>query len=88
MDGPTKSCACIEVHRTLGPGLLENVYQDCLALEFSLQNIPFQAVDNLVPVHKAQALAYIKLTGCKLGVLINFNVPVLKDGIEWLVLDL
>ncbi len=113
--------ACIEVHRTLGPGLLENVYQECLAREFSLQKIPFKkevakpitykgvltecglrldflvdnqvivelkAVESLLPVHKAQVLTYLKLTGCKLGLLINFNVPILKSGIERLVLDL
>jgi len=113
--------ACIEVHRALGPGLLESVYQECLAREFSLQEVPFQkeiaqsvtykgvlmdcglrldflvdnqvivelkAVEKLLPVHKAQTLTYLKLTGCKLGLLINFNVPVLKDGIERLVLDL
>lgn len=113
--------ACIEVHRALGPGLLESVYQECLAREFSLQNVPFQkekaqvisykgvsmecglrldflvdnrvivelkAVEKLLPVHKAQVLTYLKLTGCKLGLLININVPVLKNGIERLVLDL
>jgi GxxExxY protein len=113
--------ACIEVHRTLGPGLLENVYQQCLAREFSLQGIPFEkeiakpisyknvliecglrldffvdnrvivelkAVEKLLPIHKAQVLTYLKLTGCKLGLLINFNVPILKDGIERLALDL
>ena len=60
-------------------------------LDFLVDNkvvVELKAVDNLVSVHKAQALAYIKLTGCKLGLLINFNVPVLKDGIERFVLDL
>ncbi len=113
--------ACIEVHRTLGPGLLENVYQQCLTREFGLQSIPFEkeiakpisyknrliecglrldffvdnrvivelkAVEKLLPIHKAQVLTYLKLTGCKLGLLINFNVPILKDGIERLALDL
>jgi GxxExxY protein len=113
--------ACIEVHRTLGPGLLENVYQQCLAREFSLQGIPFEkeiakpisykdtliecglrldffvdnriiielkAVEKLLPIHTAQVLTYLKLTDCKLGLLINFNVPILKDGIERLALDL
>jgi GxxExxY protein len=113
--------ACIEVHRALGPGLLESIYQDCLAREFSLQEIPFQrelskpveykgvlmdcglrldflvdnkvvvelkAVDKIMPVHKAQVLTYLKLTGCKLGLLINFNVPALKDSIERIVLGL
>jgi GxxExxY protein len=113
--------ACIEVHRALGPGLLESIYQQCLAREFSLQGIPFQkevskpitykdvviecglrldfivdnrviielkAVEKLLPVHKAQVLTYLKLTSCKLGLLINFNVPILKDGIERIALDL
>ena len=111
--------ACIEVHRALGPGLLESVYQECLAREFSLQDVPFHKeiaqtvsykgvlmdcglrldflVDNRVivelkavekPVHRAQTLTYLKLTGCKLGLLINFNVSLLKDGMERLVLDL
>ena len=60
-------------------------------LDFLVDNkvvVELKAVDNLVPVHKAQGLTYIKLTGCKLGLLINFNVPVLKDGIERLVLAL
>ncbi len=113
--------ACIEVHRTLGPGLLENIYQQCLAHELSLQGIPFQkelskpisykdmsiecglrldflvderviielkAVESLLPVHKAQIITYLKLTGYKLGLLINFNVPILKNGIERVALDL
>lgn len=112
--------ACIEVHRTLGPGLLENIYQQCLAREFGLQGIPFEkeiakpisykdsliecglrldffvdnriivelkATEKLLPIHKAQVLTYLKLTGCKLGLLINFNFPMLKDGIERLALD-
>ena len=113
--------ACIEVHRSLGPSLLESIYQECLAREFFLQQIPFQremakpieykgvhmecglrldfvvaslvvvelkAVDKILPVHKAQVLTYLRLTGCKLGLLLNFNVPVLKDGIERIVLNL
>lgn len=113
--------ACIEVHKSLGPGLLENVYQECLAREFSLQQIPFQkelskpvaykgilmdcnlrldflveqkvvvelkAVDRISPVHKAQVWTYLKLTECKLGLLVNFNVTVLKNGIERVVLGL
>ena len=113
--------ACIEVHKSLVPGLLENVYQECLAREFSIQHIPFKkelskpveykgvltdcnlrldflvdqkvvvelkAVDRISPIHKAQVLTYLKLTGCKLGLLVNFNVPALKDGIERIVLGL
>jgi len=113
--------ACLEVHRSLGPGLLEKVYQECLAHEFSLQGIPFQkeiakpieykgvlmdcslrldflvdnkvvielkAVDKILPIYKAQVITYLKLTGCKLGLLMNFNVPVLKSGVERIVLNL
>ena len=107
--------AAIEVHRELGPGLLESAYQACLAREFSLRNLPFEqekplpveykgvridcgyrldfivagkvvvelkAADVIRPVHEAQLLTYLKLTGCQVGLLINFNVPVLKDGIR------
>ena len=106
--------AAIEVHRHIGPGLLESVYQTCLAQEFSLQNIDYsqevplpiaykgakigsnyridfivnervvvelKAVEQLLPVHEAQLLTYLKLSGIKVGLLINFNVPLLKDGI-------
>lgn len=111
--------AAIEVHRALGPGLLESVYQACLAREFSLRNLPFEqeeplpveykgvrvdcgyrldfivagkvvvelkAVDAIRPVHEAQLLTYLKLTGCRVGLLINFNVPALEDGIKRRVL--
>ena len=106
--------AAIEVHRTLGPGLLESAYQTCLAQEFKLRDIPFhreqplpvsykgiqldcgyrldflvdgrvvlelKAVRQMQPVYESQLLTYLRLTGCKVGLLINFNVPVLKDGI-------
>ena len=106
--------AAIEVHRTLGPGLLEGTYEKCLAHELELQGIPFRrqhAIDleykgllvpdafrldflvgDLVvvelksiarfePVHDAQILTYLRLTQRWLGLLINFNVPVLKNGI-------
>ena len=111
--------AAIDVHRALGPGLLESAYQACLARELTLRGIPYEqekplpieykgvrldcgyrldflvagkavvelkAVDALHPVHEAQMLTYLKLTGCKIGLLINFNVPVLKNGIKRLVL--
>jgi len=113
--------AAIEVHRALGPGLLESAYEACLAYELTERDIPFErqkpipilykgvaldagfradllvdglvvvelkAVDALAPVHEAQVLTYLKLTGCKLGLLINFNVPVLKHGLKRLVLGL
>jgi GxxExxY protein len=111
--------AAIEVHRELGPGLLESAYQACLAQEFSFQGLSFEqekplpvkykgiqvdcgyrldfvvagkvvvelkAVDAIHKVHEAQLLTYLKLTGCRVGLLINFNVPVLKDGIKRMVL--
>lgn len=111
--------AAIEVHRALGPGLLEAVYQVCLARELALRHLRFEvqknlpvfykgekldagyridlivenavivelkAVEQLLPVHQAQLLTYMKLTGCSVGLLLNFNVPILKDGIVRLVL--
>lgn len=106
--------AAIEVHRNLGPGLLESSYQLCLEYESTLRKIPYdrqfeiplnykgidldagyvidlvydkrvivelKAVERVLPVHEAQLLTYMKLTGIRVGLLINFNVPVLKDGI-------
>ncbi|MFC1960211.1 GxxExxY protein [Chloroflexota bacterium] len=113
--------AAIEVHRTLGPGLLESAYESCLAHELRLQGIPFErqkelplhykgasvdcgyrldllvgglvivelkAVEQLAPIHEAQVLTYLKLTGCKLGMLLNFNTRLLKQGIKRIVLNL
>ena len=110
--------AAIEVHKALGPGLLESIYQDCMAVELGLRAIPFQgqtpvhlrykghevgadlrvdllvggkvgvelkATDSLLPVHEAQLLTYLRLTGCRVGLLINFNVPVLKQGVRRMV---
>lgn len=107
-------CA-IEVHRTLGPGLLERTYEECLCRELQLRQIPFErqkrlkvtykgitlsrgyrldlvidetvvveikTVETLVPIHDAQLLTYLKLGGYPVGLLLNFNVPVLKDGIR------
>jgi GxxExxY protein len=111
--------ALIEVHRTLGPGLLESAYQACTAREFALRGFAFEqelplpleykgvhvdcgyrldfmvagkvivelkTVESLQPVHEAQLLTYLRLTGCKVGQLVNFNVPVLKHGIKRMVL--
>ena len=111
--------AAIEVHRNMGPGLLESAYQACLAHEISIRGLSFKqelslpldykgvsldcgyrldflvekavvvelkAVDELLPVHKAQLLTYLKLTRCKVGLLINFNVPVLTNGVKRMVL--
>ncbi|MFH1147044.1 MAG: GxxExxY protein [Pseudomonadota bacterium] len=107
--------AAIEVHKALGPGLLESVYEQCLCRELELRKIPFEqqkvlpleykglrldcgyrmdilvdktlivelkACDDLQPIHEAQLLTYLKLTGLKIGLLINFNVSVLKNGIK------
>ena len=111
--------AAIEVHRALGPGLLESAYEECLCKELTLRQIPFErqrplpmeykglklecgyrldllvadtivlevkAVDAIIPIHEAQLLTYMKLGGWKVGLLINFNVPILKQGIKRLVL--
>jgi len=110
--------AAIEVHRVLGPGYLESVYEEALAAEFPLRAIPharqvpfsvdykgnpvgegrlnflvggllvveIKAVDALAPIHTAQVLSYLKATGLHLALLINFNVPVLRDGIKRVVL--
>lgn len=107
--------AAIEVHRNLGPGLLESVYEVCLAYELHLKNlkverqqslpvvykgmklssdyridllvedeviVEIKSVNDLAPVHEAQLLSYLKLHGGGRGLLINFNVPLLKDGIR------
>jgi GxxExxY protein len=113
--------AAIEVHRTLGPGLLESAYEQALAHEFSLRQIAFErqkplpvdykgirldcgyrldfvvaqmvvveikAIEVLLPIHQAQLLSYLKLGGWKLGLLINFHAPLLRDGIKRIALGL
>ena len=109
--------AAIEVHRELGPGLLESAYQACLAEEMSLRGLEFRrhvplqvqyrgrtlesayqvdfvvqrvvvelkAVEQVVPVHRAQLLTYLRLMHLPCGLLVNFNVPVLKDGVTRLI---
>jgi GxxExxY protein len=110
--------AAIEVHRTLGPGLLESIYLECLQCELASRGLRFVAqkpvpiiykgmkldasyridlivedrivvevksVDALAPVHRAQVLTYLRLTGCPAGLLINFNVPRLMDGVKRLI---
>jgi GxxExxY protein len=107
--------ACIEIHRQLGPGLLESAYEECLCYELAQRGIRFErqkplpvkyktvnldcgyqldlvvegkiivelkTVEHLLPIHEAQLLTYLKLSGLTLGLLINFNVPVLKNGIK------
>ena len=113
-------CA-IEVHRNLGPGLLESTYEQCLAHELTKSDIGFnlqvpipvtykdvkldcgyrvdllvehkiiieiKAVEALNDIHLTQILTYLKLANCKLGLLINFNVVQLKDGIRRVVNNL
>jgi GxxExxY protein len=108
----------IEVHRALGPGLLESAYEECLCYELAQQGLPFsrqvplpvryknvrldcgyrmdllvddlvivelKAVDRLSPIHEAQLLTYLKLAGKRVGLLINFNVPILKQGLKRIV---
>lgn len=107
--------AAIEVHRTLGPGLLESIYTSCLHYELSARNLRFLAqhavpvlykgvtmdaayridlivedrvvveaksVNAITPVFEAQLLTYLHLTGCPIGLLINFNAPKLMDGVR------
>ena len=111
-------CA-IEVHKTLGPGLLESTYEQCLAYELKRLNIPFKlqhplpveykevrldcgyridmlignrvivelkSVDSILPIHQAQLLTYMKLSGIRIGLLMNFNVKYMKTGIKRMVL--
>jgi len=111
--------AAIEVHKALGPGLLESTYEECLCHEFTLRKISFErqkevpvrykgvkldcgyrldilvedilileikSCESLQPIHEAQLLTYLKLTRVKWGLLINFNVPVLKAGIKRLAM--
>ncbi len=113
--------SAIEVHRALGPGLLESAYEQCLCHELSLRNISFErqrplpvkykgilldcgyridilveqlvvlelkSIDKLAPIHEAQLLTHLRLGGWQIGLLINFNVAVLKDGIKRRVLGL
>lgn len=107
--------AAIEVHRKLGPGLLERAYRECLAQEFLLRGIEYErerpipleykgvrlecgyrldflinnlvvlevkSVDSLAPIHEAQLITYLSLGGWQVGLLINFNVLLLRDGIR------
>ena len=67
--------AAIEVHRFLGPGLLES----------AIVIVEVKAVSAIAPIHHAQLTSYLKLSGCKVGLLINFNVMMLKDGITRIV---
>lgn len=112
--------SAFRVHTELGPGLLESVYEVCLAHELRKRGLTVErqvalpviydgtridaglrldlivsetvivevkAVEALLPVHKAQVLTYLKLSGHSLGLLINFNVPLIKDGIKRIILS-
>lgn len=107
--------AAIEVHRAMGPGLLESIYEECMVVELADRGLSFdrqvsmpvhykgraiasslridlwiersvvvelKSVERLLPIHEAQILTYLRLSRCHLGLLINFNVPVLKDGLK------
>jgi GxxExxY protein len=107
--------SAIQVHKALGPGLLESAYEFCLAFELGKRRlrveqqkplpliyeqvkldcgyridllvegsvvVEVKSVDALAPIHEAPVITYLKLSGCKLGLLINFNVQLLKDGIH------
>jgi GxxExxY protein len=112
--------AAIEVHREMGPGLLESVYQKCMEMELKLRGVEclaqariplvykgipleadelkmdlffpgklvveLKAVERLLPVHEAQLITYLRLCKTRVGLLLNFNVPVLKDGMKRMVL--
>lgn len=110
--------AAIEVHKALGPGLLESVYEKALAVELTERGIPFvqqapvnvkykgesvgdgrvdlmvddtvvvelKAIEELAPIHTAQVLSYLRASGLRLGLIINFNVPMLRDGIKRVIL--
>jgi GxxExxY protein len=117
LDDLTESIigGAIAVHRAMGPGLLESVYQKCMALELAAKGLQFEqqkmlpghyrgveidcvfradlivqkrvllelkSVARLEPVHIAQILTYLRVTGCEVGLLINFNVDLLKNGIR------
>jgi GxxExxY protein len=113
--------AAIEVHRHLGPGLLESAYEECLCRELDLNGFKFErqkplpvnykgtqidcsyrldilvedsiilelkSVHKIEPIHQAQMMTYLKLANLKLGLLLNFNVPMMRDGIQRIVNDL
>jgi GxxExxY protein len=117
LTGSILGCA-IEVHRTLGPGLLESIYATCLQVELAAHNLRFRvqqpvpvvykgalvdatyrldlvvedvvvveikSVDTILPVHKAQVLTYLRVSGHPAGLLINFNVSKLTDGVRRLI---
>ena len=113
--------ACFKIHRKLGPGLFESIYEEILAYEFQSMGLGFKrqigipviwneikmeqgfradiivenkviieikSIENIAPVHQKQLLTYLRLTDLKLGLLINFNESLLKDGIQRIVNNL
>lgn len=81
----------ITIHRFLGPGLLENIYEKCFCYELTKRNIPFskqKCVDQETyhPVWEAQLLSYLRLTNKRLGYILNFHVPLMKDGLKRMIL--
>jgi GxxExxY protein len=113
--------AAIEVHKHLGPGLLESAYEECLCHELGLRKITYErqkllpinykmvrldcgyrldvvvegniilelkSCENIEDIHKAQLLTYLRLSGLKLGLILNFNVPIMKEGIVRVVNNL
>lgn len=111
--------AAIDVHKVLGPGLLESAYEECFCHELGLRGVvterqkplplvykglkldcgyrldvvvenrvvvELKTVDTILPIHEAQLLTYLKLSGIRTGLMFNFNVPVLKDGLRRMVL--
>lgn len=87
--------AAIEVHRHVGPVLLESAYEECLCWDFTQVGLSFvvedrvipelKAVDKVLPIHKTQSLTYLRASGKQVGLLINFKVVTLKDGIQRVV---
>ena len=73
--------SAFKVHKHLGPGLPESVYEHCLA-----HGLGKKAVEKMLPVYQAQLLTYLKISGKRVGFLINFNVPLIRDGIRRFVL--
>ena len=124
LDKDTESLAyriigcAIEVHREIGPGYLESVYENALSVELTQQGIEYKrqvpvdveykgvnvgqgridllvngsiivelkTIDQFAPIHQAQVISYLKATGLQLGLLVNFNTEVLKDGIRRVVI--
>ena len=77
--------AAIEVHRHLGPGFLEATYHSAMCIELEERGMSFKAVSQLEEIHGAQLVSYLKATGLRAGMLMNFNKPVLKAGLRRIV---